>query len=97
MIFPEGTRSLDGNIGEFKKGGFVLAYDAGVRIVPVVLNGTWSIMQKDSLKITPGNVTLSVLPPVEVTDYPKTDKMKLLEDVRGKIVEEFESNKLSIK
>ena len=93
MIFPEGTRSPDGNIGEFKKGGFVLAFDAGVPIVPVVLNGTWTIMSKDSLKITPGNVTLSILSNVNVTDYSKTDKPLLIKDVRKKIQQEFESNK----
>ena len=93
MIFPEGTRSPDGNIGEFKKGGFVLAYDAGVPITPVVLNGTWSIMSKDSLRITPGNVRLTVLPAVNVTDYSKTDKPKLIGDVREKILKEFEANK----
>ena len=94
MIFPEGTRSLDGNIGEFKKGGFILAYDAGVPIVPIVLNGTWSIMSKDSLRIKSGNVTFSVLPAVNVVDYSKSDKMKLIEDVREKIVKEFEANKV---
>ena len=94
MIFPEGTRSLDGNIGEFKKGGFILAYDAGVPIVPIVLNGTWSIMSKDSLRIKSGNVTFSVLPAVNVVDYSKSDKMKLIEDVRKKIVKEFEANKV---
>jgi 1-acyl-sn-glycerol-3-phosphate acyltransferase len=94
MIFPEGTRSLDGNIGEFKKGGFLLAHDAGVQIIPVVLNGTWSIMSKDSVKITPGNVTLSILPSVNVSDYLKTEKTRLVEDVREKIVREFESNKM---
>jgi 1-acyl-sn-glycerol-3-phosphate acyltransferase len=93
MIFPEGTRSLDGNIGEFKKGGFFLAHDAGVPVVPVVLNGTWSIMSKDSVNITPGNVTLSILPSVNAADYSKAEKAGFIEDVREKIVNEFESNK----
>ena len=94
MIFPEGTRSPDGNIGEFKKGGFILAYDAGVPVIPLVLNGTWSIMSKDSFRIKRGNVTLSVLPAVNVTDYSKADKPKLIEDVREKILKEFKSNKM---
>jgi 1-acyl-sn-glycerol-3-phosphate acyltransferase len=93
MIFPEGTRSPDGNIGEFKKGGFILAWDAGVSIVPIVINGTWAIMSRDSLKITPGKVRLTILPVVNVANYSKTDKLKLIEDVREKIIKEFESNK----
>ena len=94
MIFPEGTRSPDGNIGAFKKGGFILAYDAGVPIIPIVLNGTWSIMSKDSLRIKPGKVTLSILPAVNIPDYSKADKTRLIEDVREKILKEFENNKI---
>ncbi len=93
MIFPEGTRSPDGSIGEFKKGGFVLAYDAGVPVVPVVINGTWAIMSKDSLRIKPGEVCLTILPAVDVANYSKAEKPKLVEDVREKIIKEFESNK----
>ena len=89
MIFPEGTRSPDGNIAEFKKGGFVLARKAGVRIIPIVLHGTWPIMSKDSFKITPGNVSLSILPGIDVSGY--SDKNVLLNDVRECIVKEFES------
>jgi len=48
MIFPEGTRSHDGSIRPFKKGGFVMAVDTGVPIVPVILQGTLPIMDKNS-------------------------------------------------
>lgn len=92
MIFPEGTRSPDGKIGKFKKGGFYLARDAGVPIVPVVINGTWSIMSKDSLKITPGNVQLSILPPIETSLYTDDNKDELISNVREKISSEFKSN-----
>ncbi|MFC1840307.1 lysophospholipid acyltransferase family protein [Thermodesulfobacteriota bacterium] len=94
MIFPEGTRSPDGKIGKFKKGGFYLALDAGVPIVPLVINGTWSIMQKDSLKITPGNVQLSILPPIDTSVYSEDNRDELIKKLNDEICSEFESNKL---
>ncbi len=57
LVFPEGTRSLDGMIKPFKKGPFVLAVDAGVPILPVIINGTWPIMPKNRLTIKPSRVT----------------------------------------
>ena len=96
MIFPEGTRSPDGKIGNFKKGGFYLARDAGVPIVPLVINGTWSIMSKDSLKITPGNVQLSILPPIDTVIYTDENKDELIIKVKEKISKEFESNRPGI-
>ena len=50
MMFPEGTRSLDGNIRPFKKGGFVMAVDSAAPIVPIILRGTRQIMPKNSLR-----------------------------------------------
>ncbi|MFC1817383.1 lysophospholipid acyltransferase family protein, partial [Thermodesulfobacteriota bacterium] len=69
LIFPEGTRSRDGNIRSFKKGGFVLAIDSGVPIVPVIIHGTWPIMSKERLLIKPGKVVLEIGKPVETLNY----------------------------
>lgn len=96
MIFPEGTRSPDGKIGNFKKGGFYLARDAGVPIVPVVINGTWSIMSKDSLKITPGNVQLSILPPIDTSVYADDNRDEFISNVKNIICNAFESNEPGI-
>lgn len=93
MIFPEGTRSREGNIGAFKKGGFVLAVDAGVPIVPVVIHGTWTIMARTGLSIRPGTVTLEILKPIETETYNRKTKDLLLEVVRQKIIDAFTGQK----
>lgn len=90
MIFPEGTRSRDGNIRPFKKGGFIMALDAGVPIVPVVLKGTWTIMDKSSLRINTGDVFLNIQAPIATTGYTRENKDDLTESVRAVICEEFE-------
>jgi 1-acyl-sn-glycerol-3-phosphate acyltransferase len=82
MIFPEGTRSLDGNIRSFKKGGFIMAVDAGVPIVPVVIKGTWPIMDKSSLRINTGEVSLNIETPIATTDYTRDNKDDLIQSVR---------------
>jgi 1-acyl-sn-glycerol-3-phosphate acyltransferase len=89
MIFPEGTRSEDGGIKPFKKGGFVMAVDTGAPIVPVILRGTRSIMAKGSWRINPGNVTLSVEKPIDTTDYTRDTKGDLIKIVRSVICEVF--------
>jgi 1-acyl-sn-glycerol-3-phosphate acyltransferase len=93
MIFPEGTRSLDGNIRSFKKGGFIMAVDAGVPIVPVVLKGTWPIMAKSSLRINNGEVSLNIETPIATTDYTRENKDDLIQSVRAVIKDGFEKGK----
>ena len=92
MIFPEGTRSRDGNIRPFKKGGFVMAVDAGVPIVPIVLKGTWTIMDKSSLRINTGKVSLNIEPPIATTGYTRENKDDLIKSVRAVICEGFEKD-----
>lgn len=86
MIFPEGTRSLDGRLRSFKKGGFVLAVDAGVPIVPVVIHGTFAVMPKSGLRIRPGRVCVEVLEPIETAGYSRKQKDELLEIVRERMI-----------
>ncbi len=90
MIFPEGTRSQDGRIRPFKKGGFIMAVDAGVPIVPIVLQGTWSIMEKSSLQINTGDVVMNLEKPIATTNYSRQNKDELIEAVRRVICERFE-------
>lgn len=89
MIFPEGTRSVDGDILPFKKGGFVLAVDAGVPIIPIILRGTWSIMPKDRWLIKPRPITLEILAPIETSGYTRKTKDELMAHVRRVMCENF--------
>jgi len=82
LIFPEGTRSLDGRLGSFKKGGFNLALKSGCDIVPVFISGTARIVPKGSLKIEKGNVKLSVGRPIPLSGYNRKNVAQLMDEVR---------------
>jgi 1-acyl-sn-glycerol-3-phosphate acyltransferase len=90
MIFPEGTRSRDGKIRPFKKGGFIMAVDSGAPIVPIILQGTWSIMEKSSLKIKTGEDTLNIAAPITATGFSRDNKDDLIDSVRTVICDGFE-------
>ena len=59
IIFPEGTRSVDGTIGRFKKGPFRVAMDARLPVVPVSIASSRHVMKKGRLMVCPGNVELT--------------------------------------
>ena len=92
LIFPEGTRSRDGRILPFKKGGFVLSVDAGVPIVPIVIFNTWSIMPKDRLRIRTQSVRMDILAPIPTSGYTRKTKDDLMNSVRNTICNTFEEN-----
>ncbi|MCB0723873.1 MAG: 1-acyl-sn-glycerol-3-phosphate acyltransferase [Ignavibacteriae bacterium] len=80
VIFPEGTRSTDGSLGEFKRGMFVLADEAKVDIVPVTIDGTYKIVPRGKFKLRSGHVTVTIDRPIPYRKDPN-----LLEEIRSKI------------
>ena len=86
-MFPEGTRSKDGEIHRFKQGAFVLAKEAGVAVLPVVLDGTRSVLKKNKLFNWHNVLTVKVLPPVSAEEVAATDTGVLAERVREQMVE----------
>ena len=72
-ISPEGTRSLSPKIGAFKKGGFHLARDAGVPIVPIVIRNAGEIMWRNAKVAQEGTLEIAVHEPVPTADWTKAD------------------------
>lgn len=82
MIFPEGTRSLDKEIGFFRRGAFQLAKQADVPILPVLIDGTGDILPKHGLILGSGHrIRIMVLDPVPpasfINDTPEELALKL--------------------
>jgi 1-acyl-sn-glycerol-3-phosphate acyltransferase len=83
LIFPEGTRTRDGSLGPFKKGGFHLAIKAGVPIVPVALRGTRELMPAGSLLLRSGTMTVIIGEPIATLGLSDAERAALNERVRG--------------
>src|SRR5437660_12466347 len=69
LIYPEGTRSPDGRLQEFKKGAVVMAIKAGVPIVPMACSGAHRVMRKRSLRIYPGEILVEFLDSIDAAKY----------------------------
>ncbi len=95
VIFPEGTRSQDGTIAEFKKGSHLLAIRSEVAIVPTVIIGTGEVMRQGSFGVKPGTVKIIFLRPVEIKGLDKKQKDTVLDNVRQMICATFAENSTS--
>jgi 1-acyl-sn-glycerol-3-phosphate acyltransferase len=85
VIFPEGTRSRDGKLGPFKKGGFHLAINSGADVVPVAIRGSHEIMPRGAALIRPGVVDIEIGEPIPTTGLGADDRQALLERVRAQV------------
>jgi len=86
VIFPEGTRSVDGSLGPFKSGAFLLALKSGCPVIPVAISGTHEILPKGSLHARSGDVFVSIGKEVPVTqDGGKISRDELAENVRMEV------------
>jgi 1-acyl-sn-glycerol-3-phosphate acyltransferase len=85
MVFPEGTRSADGSLGPFQRGGFLLALKGGLPIVPVGIRGSLAVQPKGSHVVRPGRITLHYGRPIDAAEYGLKGKKDLEQVVRREI------------
>jgi len=86
-IFPEGTRSKNGEIHNFKAGAFLLAKDAGAPILPIVLNNTNKMVRKGWLMNWRNHITIKILPPISAEEVAERSVKEVMADVHSSMTE----------
>lgn len=89
MMFPEGTRTLDGRLLPFKAGPFFLAQRAGVDIVPMIQLGAFGVNNKTTRTSGPGKITVVILPPIPFERFERTDIYQLRDTVKARMEQVF--------
>jgi 1-acyl-sn-glycerol-3-phosphate acyltransferase len=82
MILPEGTRTLTGKLGDFKKGGFLIALEAGLDILPMIQIGAFDFKRKGSWVIRPGKVRMVIEKPIPTAGYSRKNIDELMARTR---------------
>jgi 1-acyl-sn-glycerol-3-phosphate acyltransferase len=85
IAFPEGTRSVDGRLGRFKAGIFLLAVDASLPVVPVSIAGSRFVMKKGELMVRPGAVAVTIHEPIPTDGLSREDVRALMERARNAV------------
>jgi 1-acyl-sn-glycerol-3-phosphate acyltransferase len=85
LVFPEGTRSRDGETKEFKKGGFLMALRAGVPVLPVRISGTHRLMPPGRLSCAAGRVAIDFFPLLDLAGLTESALPVFVSGVRQKI------------
>jgi 1-acyl-sn-glycerol-3-phosphate acyltransferase len=85
LVYPEGERSWDGRLQPFRRGGFFLALEAGVPIVPVTIKGTYELMPRESRRVRKGRVRIVFHEPVAIAGITPETMPELVERVRAAI------------
>lgn len=67
VVFPEGSRTLDGKVHAFRRGAYSLAVEFGLPVVPLTIDGAYKVMPRTALLPRPGHITLTIHRPIEAT------------------------------
>ena len=88
VVFPEGTRSPDGEVKEFKRGAFLLALQSRVPIVPISISGTYEMLPRTGCCFWPGTIDLKMGSPIPTQGLPIREVRQFEEKVRNIIIDQ---------
>ncbi len=86
LIYPEGTRSWDGAVQKFRRGGFFLALACGAPIVPMTIRGTHELMPRGKRHVRKGSVRIVFHEPIPAAGYSQDTLAELMERVRKRVL-----------
>lgn len=87
VIFPEGTRSADGQVGRFKRGALQIALDLKLPIVPISLSGCYEVMNRHELHANYHPVHMHVGKPIDISTLADEDVPTAIEQLRQAVIE----------
>jgi 1-acyl-sn-glycerol-3-phosphate acyltransferase len=90
LSFPEGTRSVDGQLQRFRSGTFAAALETGVPVLPVALEGPARIVPRQGIRFRPGRVRVSIGPPIPTDGFSQDDRAELANRAQAAVGAELE-------
>ncbi|HMK37004.1 MAG TPA: lysophospholipid acyltransferase family protein [Desulfomonilaceae bacterium] len=89
LIYPEGTRTSDGMIQNFKKGPFMMAVQTGIPILPVTCNGAFKVLPKKTLALRAGHISITIGNPIPTEGLTEKNVPELMEESRQAMLSDF--------
>ena len=86
LVFAEGTRSLNGEVGRFKKGGVILALSMGIPIVPVSISGSASLAAKGVYLVKSGKIKMTIGKPISTEGKDISARHQLVSTIRDEVI-----------
>jgi len=90
LIYPEGTRTPDGQLLPFKKGAFMMAVQTGLPILPVTSNGAHKILPKNTIVFRSGHITVTIGDPISTEGMTESDVPELMEKTRQAVAKNLD-------
>jgi len=92
LIFPEGTRTRDGNIRRFKRGASVLAKESRIPLLPITITGSFERWSPDKYAISPGDIDIYIDPLIPIHDKTDDEIEDIFKEIRNRMVNRVKTN-----